>query len=93
MLLLATIFFGLTGLVIMLFLQWITRQSYAQESVDKHGISQLSASRMGGVAIIVTTLALLAYNASADILVGIVIDWSHSIFDHTSVRCCAGRIA
>ena len=61
MLLLATIFFGLTGLVIMLFLQWITRQSYAQESVDKHGISQLSASRMGGVAIIVTTLALLAY--------------------------------
>ena len=61
MLLLATIFFGLTGLVIMLFLQWITRQSYAQESVDKHGISQLSASRMGGVAIIVTTLVLLAY--------------------------------
>ena len=61
MLLLATIFFGLTGLVIMLFLQWITRQSYAQESVDKHGISELSASRMGGVAIIVTTLALLAY--------------------------------
>ena len=61
MLLLATIFFGLTGLVIMLFLQWITRQSYAQESVGKHGISQLSASRMGGVAIIVTTLALLAY--------------------------------
>ena len=61
MLLLATIFFGLTGLVIMLFLQWITRQRYAQESVDKHGISQLSASRMGGVAIIVTTLALLAY--------------------------------
>ena len=61
MLLLASIFFGLTGLVIMLFLQWITRQSYAQESVDKHGISQLSASRMGGVAIIVTTLALLAY--------------------------------
>jgi UDP-N-acetylmuramyl pentapeptide phosphotransferase/UDP-N-acetylglucosamine-1-phosphate transferase len=61
MLLLATIFFGLTGLVIMLFLQWISRQSYAQESVNKHGISQLSASRMGGVAIIVTTLALLAY--------------------------------
>ena len=48
MLLLGTIFFGLAGLVIMLFFQWITRQSYAQESVDKHGISQLSASRMGG---------------------------------------------
>jgi UDP-GlcNAc:undecaprenyl-phosphate GlcNAc-1-phosphate transferase len=61
MLLLATIFFGLAGLVIMLFFQWITRQSYAQESVDKHGISQLAASRMGGVAVMVTTFALLAY--------------------------------
>ena len=61
MLLLGTIFFGLAGLVIMLFFQWITRQSYAQESVDKHGISQLAASRMGGVAVMVTTFALLAY--------------------------------
>ena len=61
MLLLATIFFGLAGLVIMLFLQWTTRQSYAQESVDKHGISQFAASRMGGAAVMVTTLALLAY--------------------------------
>ena len=61
MLLLATIIFGLTGLVIMLLFQWITLQSYAQDSVGKHGISQLPASRMGGVAIAVTTLALLAY--------------------------------
>jgi UDP-GlcNAc:undecaprenyl-phosphate GlcNAc-1-phosphate transferase len=61
MLVLATVFFGLTGLAIMLFFQWITRKSYAQESVEKHGISQVKASRMGGLAVIVTTLALLGY--------------------------------
>ena len=59
MLLLATIFFGLTGLVIMLFLQWITRQSYAHDAIDKHGISQVSASRLGGAAIFASWLGLL----------------------------------
>ena len=39
MMILATLLFGLPGLVVMLFLQWITNQSYALESVDKHGIS------------------------------------------------------
>ena len=38
MMLLAVVFFGLSGLVIMILLQWITRQSYAQDAVDKHGI-------------------------------------------------------
>ena len=45
MILLAVVFFGLSGLIIMIFLQWITRQSYAVDAVDKHGISQISASR------------------------------------------------
>jgi uncharacterized paraquat-inducible protein A len=44
MILLATIFFGLTGLVTMIILQWVTRQRYAQDSVDKHGISKNSLS-------------------------------------------------
>jgi UDP-GlcNAc:undecaprenyl-phosphate/decaprenyl-phosphate GlcNAc-1-phosphate transferase len=59
MMLLATIFFGLTGLVIMIILQWFTRQSYAQDSVDKHGISQIGASRLGGLAILLCTAGLL----------------------------------
>ena len=59
MMLLAVIFFGLSGLVIMIFLQWITRQSYAQDAVDKHGISQVSASRLGGAAIFTSWLGLL----------------------------------
>ena len=59
MMLLATIFFGLTGLVIMIILQWFTRQSYAQDSVDKHGISKIGASRLGGLAVILCTVGLL----------------------------------
>ena len=68
MMLLATIFFGLTGLCMMIFLQWITRQSYAQDSVDKHGISQLSASRMGGVGVAAMTVGLLAYGVYSGII-------------------------
>ena len=51
MMLLAVIFFGLTGLIIMLCFQWMTLQSYAADSADKHGISQVSASRLGGAVI------------------------------------------
>ena len=54
MMLLSVILFGLSGLVIMIFLQWITRQSYAQDSIDKHGISRVSASRLGGAAIFIS---------------------------------------
>ena len=63
MTLLGTIFFGLFGLVMMISLQWITRQTYAQDSVDKHGISSVNASRLGGAAIIVFTGVLLAIGA------------------------------
>jgi len=57
--LLAVIFFGLTGLIIMLFFQWITLQSYAADAADKHGISQVSASRLGGLAIFISWLGLM----------------------------------
>ena len=68
MLLLAVIFFGLTGLVMMLTLQLLTRQSYAHESVDKHGISQVSASRMGGAAVAVITFGLLVMGAYSGLI-------------------------
>jgi UDP-GlcNAc:undecaprenyl-phosphate GlcNAc-1-phosphate transferase len=57
--LLAVIFYGLTGLIIMLFFQWITLQSYAADPADKHGISQVSASRLGGLAIFISWLGLM----------------------------------
>ena len=66
MMLLAVIFFGLSGLMIMIFLQWITRQSYAHDSVDKHGISRVSASRLGGAAIFASWLCLLLAGYRSD---------------------------
>jgi len=58
MMMLSAIFFGVSGLIGMLVMQWVTRQRYAQDSVDKHGISEIPASRLGGVVIICLSLAL-----------------------------------
>ena len=58
-LVLGAIFFGIPGLLVMLMLQWITRQSYAEDVQDKHGISHISASRLGGAAVFGCTLALI----------------------------------
>ena len=58
-LVLSAIFFGISGLLVMLLLQWLTRQSYAEDAQDKHGISHISASRLGGAAVLVCTLALI----------------------------------
>ena len=46
MIVIATLLFGLPGLIMMLILQWITHQSYALDSADMHGISQVGASRL-----------------------------------------------
>ena len=48
MIIMATLLFGPPGLMMMLLLQWITYQPSALESSDKHGISQVGASRLGG---------------------------------------------
>ena len=42
-----------------IFLQWLTRRSYAKDNVQKHGISQTGASRLGGLAIFIFSLGLL----------------------------------
>jgi UDP-N-acetylmuramyl pentapeptide phosphotransferase/UDP-N-acetylglucosamine-1-phosphate transferase len=59
MLLLAALMFGITGLMGMLVMQWVTRQRYAKDEVAKHGISQVNASRLGGVVIIGLCLSFL----------------------------------
>lgn len=59
MLFLAAFLFGITGLVGMLVMQWVTRQRYAKDEAAKHGISQVSASRLGGVVIIGLALSFL----------------------------------
>ena len=90
-LLLAVIFYGLTGLIIMLCFQWITLQSYAADAADKHGISQVSASRLGGLAIFISWLGLMLAGYYNGYLGGksggpagpYWIDWF-------AVGCCAG---
>lgn len=59
MLLLAAVLFGIAGLVCMLVMQWVTRQRYAKDDAAKHGISQVNASRLGGVVIIGLCLSFL----------------------------------
>ena len=69
LLLLSSILFGLSGIVMMIILQWISRGSYAKDSVDKHGISPVVGSRMGGAAVAVFTAGLFvlgAYNGLVD---------------------------
>lgn len=59
MLFLAALMFGFTGLVGMLVMQWVTRQRYAKDEAAKHGISQVNASRLGGVVVIGLSLSFL----------------------------------
>jgi UDP-GlcNAc:undecaprenyl-phosphate GlcNAc-1-phosphate transferase len=59
MLLLAALMFGITGLMGMLVMQWVTRQRYAKDEAAKHGISQVNASRLGGVVVIGLSLSFL----------------------------------
>jgi len=58
--LLATAAFGVGGLVIILLMQFMTLQSYASDAVDKHGIAEVQASRLGGVALVSAVLMSLA---------------------------------
>ena len=90
MLLLAVIFFGLTGLVMMLTLQLLTRQSYAHESVDKHGISQVSASRMGGAAVAVMTFGLLVMGVYSGLIGAEIGPLGVDNFVWLTVICCMG---
>jgi len=59
MMMLAAVLFGISGLVGMLVMQWVTRQRYAKDNIDKHGISEVSASRLGGAIILGLSLGFL----------------------------------
>jgi UDP-GlcNAc:undecaprenyl-phosphate GlcNAc-1-phosphate transferase len=59
--LLATAGFGLSGLIMILVMQLMTMQSYAADSVDKHGISEVQSSRLGGVAVVIGVLMSMGF--------------------------------
>ena len=64
----ATLLFGLPRLMMMLFLQWITNQSYALESAHKHGISQIGASRLGGATVCGFSMILFAFGSYSGVM-------------------------
>ena len=68
MIIMATLLFGLPGLIMLLLLQWITSQSYALESIEKHGISKLGASRLGGAAIFGSASALYLFGVYSKVI-------------------------
>ena len=61
MVLLATAAFGLSGLIMILIMQLMTMQSYAADSFDKHGISEVQSSRLGGVAVAIGVLLSMGF--------------------------------
>jgi UDP-N-acetylmuramyl pentapeptide phosphotransferase/UDP-N-acetylglucosamine-1-phosphate transferase len=66
-LLLSTALFGLTGLCIVLVMQWLTLQTYATEGAGKHGIAEVQASRLGGLGVffgVCISLVYFAWNES-----------------------------
>lgn len=60
MMTLAVVLFGFIGFICIMLFNWMTLRSYAVDSLDKHGISHQSASRLGGLAILVMFIFLCA---------------------------------
>ncbi len=61
----ATLAFGLVGFVLISLMQLVSMQGFATDSVHKHGIAEMQASRLGGAATIfggVIVLIVLALN-------------------------------
>ena len=61
MLIIATVAFGLSGLVMIVIMQWMTLQSFAEDVKDKHGIAELQSSRLGGIAVALGVLIALGF--------------------------------
>lgn len=64
----ATLLFGLPGLLMMLIFQWFTQQSYAIEPTNKHGISQSGASRLGGVTVCGISIILYVFGSYSGVI-------------------------
>ena len=87
MVVMATLLFGLPGLIMMLILQWITYQSYALESTDKHGISQVSASRLGGASVFGFSLVLYGLGSYSGVMASDSLPTAPAIGWATVIAC------
>ena len=59
MLLLSTLMFGVIGFVLISLMQFVSMQSFAEETVHKHGIAEMQSSRLGGAATILGGIFVL----------------------------------
>ena len=59
MLLLSTLMFGVIGFVLISLMQFVSMQSFAKETVHKHGIAEMQSSRLGGAATILGGIFVL----------------------------------
>ena len=87
MIVMATLLFGLPGLIMMLILQWITHQSYALESTDKHGISQIGASRLGGASVFGFSLVLYGLGSYSGVMASDSLPTAPAIGWATVIAC------
>ena len=60
-LLLSAGLFGVLGLFVVLIMQWLTLQTYASEGSNKHGISEVQSSRLGGLGVFLGVCISLVY--------------------------------
>ena len=65
MTILSVVFFSLEGLLGIILMQWITRNSYVEDKADKHGIAEAKISRLGGAVVIGCSFVFLLIDASA----------------------------
>ena len=87
----AGICFGVVGSAITLLLQWFSLQQTGIDSASKHGISDRSSSRLGGLSLMVAVMMFFAvsyYQDSATFLSGLAGYGNHR-FGIFAIMCCA----
>ena len=89
MMVLAAGFFGFEGLVAMLLMQWITRQNFAVDVVDKHGIAEAPASRLGGVMILVGSIGVMLLSVISGLDPRVETLMGIPVYAWVGVTCCA----
>ena len=68
MVVIATLAWGLVGFVLICLMQLVSMQGFAKESLHKHGIAEIQASRLGGAITILGGVLLLAILTSLGII-------------------------
>lgn len=67
MIIISSLFFGVSGLLMILFLKWFTLHDHASSEDHTHGISHLNPSRFGGLAIFLCIVLIVITGDVKDI--------------------------